>query len=333
MRVLDFEGLAREADAWDARVAQSPEIDRFCTSSAWINSARAAFCPEARPCVAVRGDAAVALMVMPVGTGGRFGGLPLEAGWGLAAPFVGPDPAATVELLGELWARPPGRMDALFLSGVPPMGRWMNALLDRFARHRVGFGQRCLRRQAWIGDGLDGFFGRRSPKFRATLRRATRRAAGDGVVFERVASGPIDAVYDRILRVEKGSWKGQQAQGIDQPPTVDFYRMVIERLVARDALRVVFATRDGQDLAYVLGGLFGDTYRGLQVSFDDAFGALSAGNLVQHAMIEWLVEDGVRVYDLGTDMPYKQRWGERTVETVTVAVLPRAVGFARFFGG
>jgi len=332
MELLDFQALEARADEWDALVSRSPEIDRFCTSSAWISPARASFCPGARPCIARRDDSAVALMIVPIGIR-RFGGLPMEAGWGLAAPFAGPDPDAVVGLLADVWAMPPSRMDGLFLSGIPPEGRWMRALIHRFAHHRIGLGERCVRRQADIGDGMDGFFARRSTKFRATLRRAVRKGAASGVVYERVDEGPLDAVFDRILAVEVQSWKGRDGAGIDHEPSSGFYRRVLHRLIDRRALRVVFARLDGHDIGYVFGGVMGATYRGLQVSFDDAFAHLAPGNLVQHAMIEWLIEDGITTYDLGTDMPYKQRWAERCMETVTVAILPRSQGFARFFAG
>ncbi len=333
MALFDFSGLAAAADAWDDLVACTPEIDRFCTSSAWIVPAQAAFCPHAAPCIAMDARGAVALMALPIGLGAA-GGLPLEAGWGLAAPFAGPEPLAVVDLLAELWRDPPHEMHALFMSGIPPRGRWMDALVQRFGRrHRVGVGTRCLRRQARIDDGLDGFFSRRSPKFRASLRRALRRADETDVAFERVSGGELSAIYGRILQVEAASWKGRQGDGIDTGAPRYFYRLIVERLLARDTLRVVFATRDGQDIAYVLGGIFGDTYRGLQVSFVEGFERDAPGNLVQHAMIEWLVEDGLSTYDLGTDMPYKRRWAEVEVETVTVAVAPRDSRFARLFVG
>ena len=48
----------------------------------------------------------------------------------------------------------------------------------------------------------------------------------------------------------------------------DFYQRALPRLAARGALRLSFA-RDGErDVGYVLGGVLGDTYRGLQLSYD-----------------------------------------------------------------
>lgn len=333
MQTLDFAGLAAAADEWDALVARTPEIDRFCTSAGWIVPARAAFCPGARPCIALDHDSGVALMALPVGVG-AWGGLPLEAGWGLAAPMVGPDPEAAVDLLDRLWRDMVDPLDVLFLSGLPRRGVWMDALFRRFrGRFRIGVGTRCIRRRARIDDGLDGFFARRSPKFRASVRRAVRRAEDRGIVYERVAGGALDAIFGRILAIESQSWKGLQGDGIDTGQPRLFYRLIIERLLALGTLRVVFASREGQDLAYVLGGLFGETYRGLQVSYVEGFEGDAPGNLVQHEMIAWMCDEGLAIYDLGTDMPYKQRWAEEDMETVTVAIAPRGSRYARMFIG
>lgn len=323
MEMLTFDGLAAWADGWDALVAETPHVDRFCTSSAWIVPARAAFCPSARPLIARDEACAVALMTLPIGRG-RLGALPLEAGWGLAGPFAGRDPRAAVALLDRVWAAAPEPVDALFLSGLPQEGVWLRALMRQFARDKsVGVGTRCVRRVASLDGGFEGFMARRSAKFRANLRRAARRAAQGGFGYERVRRGELATVYARVLDVERRSWKGRQGDGIDTGLPRAFYRLIVERLLARDALRVVFVQREGQDVAYVLGGLFGETYRGLQVSFDAASAVFEPGNLAQRAMIEWLCEDGIERYDLGTDMPYKRRWAEDAQVTVTVAIAPK----------
>ena len=53
----------------------------------------------------------------------------------------------------------------------------------------------------------------------------------------------------------------------------------------------------------------------MQVSFDDRHADLSPGVLAHLAMIGWLTEEQVVLYDLGTDMPYKLRWGEPGLTT------------------
>ncbi len=76
----------------------------------------------------------------------------------------------------------------------------------------------------------------------------------------------------------------------------------------------------GEDVAYIFGGVFGDTYRGLQFSFDARFSSLSLGNLCQLEEVRRLVEAGVRRYDLGSEVRYKRNWGEEVVETTSLIV-------------
>ena len=72
----------------------------------------------------------------------------------------------------------------------------------------------------------------------------------------------------------------------------------------------------------LFGGLFGKTYRGLQFSFDDRYAELSLGNLCQLEEIRRLSDDGVEIYDLGTEVPYKKRWGDRVFTTSCLVVQP-----------
>jgi CelD/BcsL family acetyltransferase involved in cellulose biosynthesis len=68
--------------------------------------------------------------------------------------------------------------------------------------------------------------------------------------------------------------------------------------------------------------VLGDTYRGLQASFDDDYARLSLGSLMHDRQIEALAAEGVRAYDLGSEVEYKKRWGEEGLETVTVVAVP-----------
>ena len=77
----------------------------------------------------------------------------------------------------------------------------------------------------------------------------------------------------------------------------------------------MFARLEGEDVAYIFGAVFGDTYRGLQFSFDSRFSSLSLGNLCQLEEVRRLIESGLRRYDLGSEVRYKRNWGEEVVET------------------
>ena len=322
---LDFAGLDARAEDFDACVARTPEIDLYCSSTAWVQPARRAFTRGAQPLV-LAGDACyAALMTLPI-RGGRLAAVPLEFAWRLACPFVGADPAAAVDLLGEAVAPRASAVDALVLSGFVPGGPAFEGLRRFAQRARWTFEALEVdgRYVADLTGGVDAFLGRRSAGFRANARRERRIAAREGVTYETLSAfespAHLMAAWTRIQNVERRSWKGRDGHGIDAQPMRGFYHDMIRRLARRGALRIVFARQGEQDIAYVFGGVFAGTYRGLQVSFDDAFRPLAPGVLVHLEMIERLCDEGVRAYDLGSDMPYKARWGERGVETVRVAM-------------
>jgi CelD/BcsL family acetyltransferase involved in cellulose biosynthesis len=327
---LSFAQLDAEAVAFDARVAESPGVDLFCSSSAWILPACRVFARGAKPLV-LRADAGyVALATLPLHGGGRAA-IPLEATWGLASPFIGPHPEAIVEFLAPILTGPNSPADALFLSGLDPNGAAARALAKFCRRCGWFFGlrQHAGRHSASLEGGLEGFYARRSSGFRANARRARRVATREGVKYEVLSrwagTEQLLATWSRIQAIERRSWKGLEGFGIDQEPMRGFYRDMVLRLSARGTLRVVFARLGDRDIAFVFGGIFGGTYRGLQVSFDESHRSLSPGVLVHLEMIENLAGESVGLYDLGTEMDYKSRWGETGLETVTAVVTPHAI--------
>lgn len=326
-RLLTFAQLDLRTARFDALVSQTREIDLFCSSTDWVLPARAAFAPGARPFVIEAPEGFVALMAVPTVEGGRAL-LPLEASWGLASPFVGPDPEPLVALLFALLGDGEPPADALFLSGLAIDGRAFQAVeaaVSRSKRWLLYEGPTAGRHCADIRGGLEAFYGRRSAGFRANARRARRQAAAAGVTYEHVAhvstAAEVVALYDRIQAVERRCWKGMGGHGIDNEPARGFYRYMVHRLARRGALRVVFARLGGCDVAYVFGGLLAGTYRGLQCSFDDTHRSLSPGVLVHLEMIEALAAEGIALYDLGSEMDYKRRWGEEGLRTSTAVVI------------
>lgn len=321
MSVLTYDRFVLAASDYDADVARAPLVDRFCASSAWILSAHEAFTSEAALHVLRTDEGWAPLMRMRTVLGWTW--MPLEASWGLAAPCVGADPGAVATALAEHALAHREGWDALFLSGLTRGGPAFNKLIHAFSRrHRLGLGQKTVRCVASLEGGMDGFWSRRSGRFRKNLRRDARRAS-DALVFERHGTGAdvdASALFARIVAVEATSWKAHDGHGIHEGPMRDFYAAMVPRLAAEGRLRVTFATLEGRDVGYVLGGVAGPSYRGLQISFDRTYHAWALGNRLQLATIEGLVDEGCASYDLGTDMAYKRRWAEQTVETVPLVV-------------
>jgi Acetyltransferase (GNAT) domain len=306
---LSFQELDARASSYDDAVARSSLLDRFCSSSFWILPAARYLTPSAVPRIFEEEGRYVVLAQ----TAGWLHAL--EATWGLPCPLVGDDPAALTELfLGALAEEE--TWESALVTGLPEGNPLWRALLPALARrYTLGIGPSTRRYVAELVDGVDGFLRLRSSGFRRSLAKAARRGRRLGLRFE-IADEPSaddaggEVGFARLLEIERRSWKGHAGVGIDKEPMLSFYRDMNRRLVERGCRRLMFARLDEADCAYIFGGVFGDTYRGLQFSFDSDFPSLSLGNLCQIEEIGRLVQEGFQRYDLGTDVAYKKRWGE-----------------------
>jgi hypothetical protein len=321
-RTLSLDELdARSAD-FDAHVAASADVDRFCSSSDWIVPAARALMPPAEVAgLELEGGYAALARFRHAGGWVRQ---PLEAMWGLACPVVGHDVEPLSRSFAQACALTAGS-DALLLCGLvagsPRLSALVRALMPWYELRRGPITRRFV---ADLTGGEDAFLSRRSPALRRNLRSAARKAASRGVTFEPCAITPANAedAYERLLRVEAQSWKGEEGVGI-AAGMEEFYRLMVKRLARRGGARLLFARAADADVAYVLGGLFGDTYRGLQFAQARRFEDCALGNLGQLAQVRALAAEGIRFYDLGSEVDYKKRWGEIAFDTVTVLALPR----------
>jgi CelD/BcsL family acetyltransferase involved in cellulose biosynthesis len=320
---LDYKAFADVTESFDLAVDTAGVPDVFCSGSPWIMSAMEAFSSSSQPFIVQDERGWVPLMVSDTVLGRTL--MPLEASWGLAAPFIGPDRRALAAAFAAYAKERREDWDAMFLSGLQRGGPDFTAMVHGLGRdHRLGLGRSTVRCVASLEGGLDGFLSRRTRKFRKNIRRA-ERLAGRAVLFERVRPSKPDewrSCLDEIMSVERRSWKGMEGHGIDQGPMCTFYTRMVPRLAARQELRVTLArdASSGESIGFVLGGTRGAAYRGLQISFDHAYRGYSLGNLLQRHTIEGLCLEGIDSYDLGTDMAYKRQWSEILLETVPLVI-------------
>jgi hypothetical protein len=321
---LTFDDLSSEAAAYDDAVLRTAEIDHFCSSSFWILPAARSLMAPGAPWVH-RADGAYVAMARS--HHGRSASVlhPLEAMWALPSPLIG----AGAEALTELFVESLGadsHWSAAVITGLGESSALWRKLVPALSkRYLLSRGPITRRYAVDLTSGVDGFLRHRSAGFRKNLRKAERRARQLDLRFEiadECALGDADASFDRILAIERRSWKGRHGVGIDTEPMSSFYRDMNRRLVERRARRLVFATVDGHDAAYIFGGVLGKTYRGLQFSFDERYAPHSLGNLCQLEEIRRLSDAGMELYDLGSEVPYKKRWGERVFATSCVVVQP-----------
>ncbi len=332
VEALSFEQLASESEAraFDRAVLASPSIDHFCSSADWILPAALALRPGRAPFVR-RGQGGY--LALAVGRDHERSWLePLEAMWGMACPLLGePAGALAVEAAAELAGS--GALGALpvlgcgFAPGSARLDAWARALTPRY---RCGLGGSPTERVvASLAGGIDGWLSRRGAGFRRALSRAVRRGEREGVSIERLPeqldAAAASAAYQRLCAIDATTWKAREGVGIGASEMIDFYRVMVPRLAARGALRLAFARLGERDVAYILGGVLGDTYRGLQFGYAAGLERLSLGNLCQWNELTSLstTRPAIQRYDLGAAYDYKRAWGEQLVSTVTLIAFPR----------
>ncbi len=314
---VDAEHLETAAALWDAAVDRTPDVDAFCASTAWSFAAAASFPDAEAPVVVTDGVACCGMRARSTEEGRILVGL--DPIWGFATPFVGP-PMRAAEMLAHRLD-----LDADWKVAVVAGQRDDSPLTECLARVAEGRwtlyrGPEEHRLRADLSAGVEAWFARRSGRFRQRINRLERDAAESAIDVVDVSAGPPDEVFDRLVSIEHTGWKGQEATGLASEDLADFYRQMCVRLAARDHLRVLVARRAGVDIGFVLGGVRGGTYRGLQLSYrrDDADAGV--GHLLQMAQIRRLADEAVTLYDMGMDMPYKQRWADRVDSTFAVIV-------------
>ncbi|MFN3242472.1 MAG: GNAT family N-acetyltransferase [Planctomycetota bacterium] len=304
---------------WNRAVRADEHGDPFCCRTEWQLSFHETFAPHRDVHVRASDDSVIAFAERDAGEVTALE--PIDCNWLFGSPLLGPD---AVPLLVELMASMP--QSPVLVAGLLPDGERLAELIRVFAHRcellRVATETTCI---ASLDGGFDGYLSRRSAKLRRGVRSAARRAAAMGVTFERHAPTSIehaDAVYRRILDVELRSWKGIGRCGMAEPPSSDFYRVMLRRLCPARGGRVMFARHDDEDIGFILGCVGSGVYRGQQFSFVDDWRPHSIGNLLQFEQIRWLCEDGVPRYDMGPLMDYKPHWTERQQRFDAVVLRP-----------
>jgi Acetyltransferase (GNAT) domain len=335
---------AIDAKHWDGLVAEMGGIDPWCSTFAWQRAVDDAFGndPERvlvgddrQPEHVVLGDsdwaAALRGVVLENGVPAL---LALDAMWAFGTPIVAKRVAlasATRAFSEHLANRPDWKV--AFLPGVTPNSDLDIALLSALnaalgVDARLLAGEETVRCVASLQGGFHVYLQRRPREFRRNIRQAERRAENHGITIESRDPCVVpcasrtwqDDVLLQMLAVEETSWKGQIESGILSSAMITLYRSLLTRFPV-DRVRFSVALIEDRVIGFVLGGIIGKTYRGLQISFDNEFRAHSIGTLLQSHEIKRLCDEGIERYDLGMDMEYKQRWAESRLTTRPILVV------------
>lgn len=310
---------------WTKAIAERKQADPFCCTPEWQMAFHDAFSPKRRLLIETAADSAIAFAEVITSPEEIFL-TPIEAHWFFGSPLLGKN---AIELLAknlpeiEKFYKP--IFPKILISGIRPDGDFPHRLIRALGNHFDFYLQSSgVQGSAALDGGVDGFLSRRSGNHRKKLKKQSRRARAIDVHFERVSPlSPEEAkkTYSRMLAVELTSWKGIGKCGMAEPPAIEFYDSMLQRLTASHRGRVIFARHEDKDIGFIFGGMSGDTYRGQQFSYNDQWKQYSIGNLMQMEQIAWLCEEGASRYDmgpiLGPRMNYKRHWTEKEIPIET----------------
>lgn len=307
---------------WQRLALSTAQADPVCCSPFWPLAFYEVFTPK-RNVFYLESANGIVLFSEFFYPNGDVALLPLEDSWLFDQPLLGDDaPELLEEALPEIAARYAGKMPAIFISGVREKYDFARSIFSRFSKHFIMYRQNGENRPAAasLAGGVDGWLSRRSANLRANLRKALKRASAFGVTFERWRPDAqnVRNIYERMLAVERKSWKGIGKCGMAETPSKEFYATLIEKHARAKTALVIFARLENEDIGFIFGGTCGSIYRGQQFSYANDYARLSLGNLMQFQKVIWLCELGMERYDMGPvtgeRMQYKKHWTEQFLD-------------------
>lgn len=314
MNRLTLEEFRSRRETFDKAAAATGGICGFCSSSAWQLAAHEHLHGGGdgdRKHWIVEGGGSWLLFSEQDQHGVFF---PMEAAWMFGCPLVGQAEPA-MELLVASAAEEASRLgnpSAFFVGGLVRNGAMHGTLRSLERRSRI-----CREYPGTdvmmidLGEGFEGWLGRRSRKFRRTLRDA--EVAIDGLEIIDLSQEAPETLFERLLAIQRRTYKWREGTDIFQiAGYAGFYRQLLAELHASGTLRVLLARRDGVDLAHIFGGVRGTVYRGLQMSYAEEARDLGLGNRLQLENLRRCASEGIVTYDLGMHAPYKERWADRS---------------------
>ena len=312
---------------WDelATHGETIGIDAWCSRPSWGLAVHHSFASEDDEIVCFADDAGIGVFGRITSGDGTPALVPPDRVWGFGSPIsceVDDAESVTGHLADRLIADPSWKVCAL--SGLAVGGALDRAVISAFGRHvSLYAGETRSRCRASLDNGIDGYLARRSREHRRNIRQAERRSADRGITYDVVDGHDSAKTILRLHAVEHRSWKGLEGSGIESPEMAALYGLLVRDLGATMALRCVFAQAaddhgNARDVGFILGGVLGDTYRGLQISYVEELREVGIGNLLQWHEVQRMCAEQLRTYDLGMEIDYKRRWAEKLFETRSV---------------
>lgn len=311
-------------ESWQKFAIGTDQIDPACNTPSWSLAYHKVFNPANRVFYHLE-DGGLLLFTEHMSDTGFYIG-PIENNWMFARPALGFLAPQIFDYAIYKWQKEyKNHLPPILLSGMVENDI---TCVKFFLRHNKKFdfyrAKTMLECCASLEGGVDGWLSRRSGNHRAKLKKAVKKAKAYNLEFERHRPGSreeADRIFQRMLRIERQSWKGIEHCGMAEYPSCEFYNELIGRQSTRRDALVIIARLEGEDAGFIYGGLAGPYYRGQQFSYANDLGHLSLGNIMQWEKVKWLCEIGIKRYDMGpltgARMGYKSHWTEIRKESNT----------------
>ncbi|HXX63917.1 MAG TPA: GNAT family N-acetyltransferase [Bacteroidota bacterium] len=150
-----------------------------------------------------------------------------------------------------------------------------------------------------------------TPKFRKTLRSGAHSLQALGTLkFERLSPASEPGFFERLLDVERRSWKWTKGVSVNSAAYGSFYRDLAVLVDQRGWLRLWMLSLAGKDIAFDLSVRFAHGLHCLKVGYDQTYWKSFPGGLLKERLLKESFDEGIReVHMLWGEMGYKQRWG------------------------
>jgi CelD/BcsL family acetyltransferase involved in cellulose biosynthesis len=173
--------------------------------------------------------------------------------------------------------------------------------------------------------------GRLSKRRASDLRRARRRAEGEGEVDVELLApeeAEVDELLDDAFAIEARSWKGQEGTALAlDSERGSFYRRYLSWAAEREELRISFLRIGGRRVAMQLAVAWGSRLWLLKIGHDDAVKRCSPGMLLLLEVVRAAAADGMEAVQLlGGVEPWTSMWTDELQDCATVAAYPPRMG-------
>lgn len=179
-----------------------------------------------------------------------------------------------------------------------------------------------------IAGDWETFFGTKSKKFKKSLRNKINKAEKVGdISIERVQiKDAMDPNIKTMVEISSKSWKKDIGNDMLGNPRINnFYKKICASLGEKGAITLWLLKKEGKPVAFE----FHINYRGVvypvRADYDDAFGDLSPGSVLEYNILKTLFEEGRhREYNTcGHTYDYLTNWSTDTKKHINFEIFRR----------